>query len=163
MIFAQQKFIHYLLARPFIFYTDHQALKYLVCKLVHLGRVCRWLLLFQEFEFEVIIRPRKNNVGPDCLSRVEIGEEATGIEATPKELAKIVQFLQEGKALESLPEKNKKVLAMKVAPFTLKNGYVYKLVPYDILRRCVLEHERGSIIEEAHVGYEGGAISMQIA
>jgi hypothetical protein len=35
---------------------------------------------------------------------------------------------------------------MKVAPFTLKNGYVYKLVPYEILRRCVLEHERGSII-----------------
>ena len=97
MIFAQQKFRHYLLAKPFIFYTDHQALKYLVCKLVHQGRVCKWLLLFQEFEFEVIIRPRKNNVGPDCLSRVEIGEEATGIEATPKELAKIVQFLQEGK------------------------------------------------------------------
>jgi hypothetical protein len=133
-------------AKPFIFYTNHQALKYLVCKLVHQGRVCRWILLFQEFEFEVIVRPRKNNVGPNCLSRVYIGEEATCIEDTPKELAKIVQFLQEGKAPESLPEKNNKVLSMKVSPFTLKNGYVYKLVPYEILRRCVLEHERGSII-----------------
>ena len=30
MVFALQKFQHYLLANPFIFYTDHQALKYLV-------------------------------------------------------------------------------------------------------------------------------------
>lgn len=32
MIFSLQKFRHYLLANPFIFYTDHQALKYLVNK-----------------------------------------------------------------------------------------------------------------------------------
>ena len=32
MVFALHKYRHYLLANPFIFYTDHQALKYLVSK-----------------------------------------------------------------------------------------------------------------------------------
>ena len=49
MVFALQKYRHYLLANPFIFYTDHQTLKYLVNKPLHHGIICRWLLLFQEF------------------------------------------------------------------------------------------------------------------
>ena len=32
MVFALQKYRHYLLANPFIFYNDHQELKYLVNK-----------------------------------------------------------------------------------------------------------------------------------
>ena len=80
MVFALQKYQHYLLDSPFIFYTDHQALKYLVNKPLHHGRICRWLLLFQEFEFEVIIRLGKLNVGPDHLSQIDTGEEPTGVE-----------------------------------------------------------------------------------
>lgn len=79
MVFALQKFRHYLLANPFIFYTDHQALKYLVNKPLHHGRICKWLLLFQEFEFEVIIQPGKANVELDHLSRIESGEDPTGL------------------------------------------------------------------------------------
>ena len=55
MGFSLQKFGHFLLANPFTFYTDHQALKYLVNKPLHHGRIFIWLLLFQEFEFEVVI------------------------------------------------------------------------------------------------------------
>lgn len=110
MVFALQNFSHYLLPTPFTFYTDHQALKYLVNKPLHHGRICRWLLLFQEFEFEVVILPGKANVGPDHLSRIESGEDPTGIdddlpdahlfrlEAITAELAEIAQYLQEGKA-----------------------------------------------------------------
>ena len=47
MVFALQKYRYYLLANPFIFYTDHQALKYLVNKQIHHGRIFQWLLLFQ--------------------------------------------------------------------------------------------------------------------
>ena len=99
MFFALPKFQHKLLANPFIFYTDHQALKYLVNKPLHHGRICRWLLLFQEFEFEVVIRPRRANVRPNHLSKIESGEDPIGInddlpdanlfrvEAIPVELA----------------------------------------------------------------------------
>ena len=38
------------------------------------GRICRWLLLFHEFNFEVIVKSGRLNVGPDHLSRLENGE-----------------------------------------------------------------------------------------
>ena len=67
MVFALQNYQHYLLANLFIFYTNHQALKYLANKPLHHGRIFRWLLLFQEFKFEVVVRPGKLNVGTDHL------------------------------------------------------------------------------------------------
>ena len=78
MVFALQIFFYYLLANPFTFYIDHQALKYLVNKPLHHGISCQWLHWFQEFEFEVIVRLGKANVEPDHLSRVELGEDPIG-------------------------------------------------------------------------------------
>jgi hypothetical protein len=70
VIFSLLKFCHYLLANPFIFYTHHQELKYFVNKMLHHGIICRWILLFQEFEFEVIVRLGYVNTKPNHLSRV---------------------------------------------------------------------------------------------
>ena len=61
-------------------FTDHSALKYLVNNPVLWGRICRWLLLFEEFHFEVIVKLGKLNTGPDHLSRVTNGEEPTNLE-----------------------------------------------------------------------------------
>ena len=61
-------------------FTDHPALKYLVNKAVLGERICRWLLLFQEFDFEVIVKPEKLNAGPNHLSRITNGEEPTNLE-----------------------------------------------------------------------------------
>ena len=47
MLYALQKFIHYLLGGHFKMLTDHSVLKYLVNKPVLGGNICRWLLLFQ--------------------------------------------------------------------------------------------------------------------
>ena len=41
---------------------------------------------------------------------------------------------------------------MKAAPYSLINGFLYKMGLDDILRRCVLEHERNNIMHEAHYG-----------
>jgi hypothetical protein len=56
MIYALQKFRHYLLGFHFKFFTDHSTLKYLINKPMLKGRIRIWLLLFQKFSFEVIIR-----------------------------------------------------------------------------------------------------------
>ncbi|MCO5580946.1 hypothetical protein L7F22_034820 [Adiantum nelumboides] len=79
MVFAVQKFRHYLLGNFFVFYVDHQALLYLINKVVIQGLLFRWMLLLQEFEFKIIHKPRKNHFGADFLLRAthEIGE--TGI------------------------------------------------------------------------------------
>jgi hypothetical protein len=57
-------------------------LKYLVNKPVLGGRICRWLLLFQEYDFEIVVKPGRMNKGPDHLSRLEHGEEPTSLEDT---------------------------------------------------------------------------------
>ena len=46
MVYALQKFRHYLLGSHFKMFTDHSNLKYLVKKPVLGGRICRWLILF---------------------------------------------------------------------------------------------------------------------
>ena len=80
MVYALQKLKHYLLGGHFKMYTDHSALKYLVNKPMLGGNICQWLLLFQEYDFEVIVKLVRWNVGPDHLSRIETGEEPSYLE-----------------------------------------------------------------------------------
>jgi hypothetical protein len=80
MIYALQNFRHYFLGSHFNFFIDHYVLKYLVKKPVLEGRFFRWLLLFQEFSFELIINPRRCNVGPDALSRLDSRESGRAVD-----------------------------------------------------------------------------------
>jgi hypothetical protein len=82
MVYSLQKFMHYLLGKHFKMFIDHSTLKYLVNNPMLGGRICRWLLLFQEFEFEVIVKPGKMNAGPNHFSRVTNGEEPTNLDDT---------------------------------------------------------------------------------
>ena len=140
----------------------------MVNKPLHHGRICRWLLLFQEFEFEVVVRPGKLNVDPNHLSRIDTGEELIRveddlsdahlfrIEAIPAELEEITQFLESGQEPEGMSTKRKQILAMKAATYNLINGFLYKMGLDEVLCRCVLEHERENIVHEAHYGMTGG-------
>ena len=80
MVYALHKFRHSLLGSHFKMFTDHFALKYLVNKPMLGGRLCRWLLLFQEFDFAIIVKPGRINFGPDHLPRLESGEEPTNLD-----------------------------------------------------------------------------------
>jgi hypothetical protein len=80
MVYVLPKFRHYLLGKHFKMFTDHSTLKYLVNKPVLGGTIFIWLLLFQEFYFELIVKPRNLNIGPDHLSRITNGEEPTNLE-----------------------------------------------------------------------------------
>ena len=80
MVYSLHKFRHYLLGSHFKMFTDHSALKYLVNKPVLGGRICRWLILFQEYDFEIIVKPGRLNLGPDHLLRLKLGEEPTSLD-----------------------------------------------------------------------------------
>jgi hypothetical protein len=82
MVYALHKFRHYLLGGHFKMFIDHSALKYLVNKPVLGGRICIRILLFQEYDFEIVVNPGRMNKGPDHLSRLEHGEEPTSLEDT---------------------------------------------------------------------------------
>ena len=153
MVYGLYKFIHYLLGVHFKMFTHHSTLKYLVNKPVFGGRICRWLLLFQEYDFEIIVNPERMNKGLDHLSRLEHGEEPTSLEdALPdaKLLAirniddhftEIVQFLSTGMTPSEYTISQKKQLVVRVAEFALIVGQLYKLGPDEILRRCVMDIE----------------------
>lgn len=77
---ALRKYWHFLLGGHFNMYTNHSVLKSLVNKLVLWGRICRWILLFQEYGFQVIVKSGCLNLGMDHLSWIEIGKEPTNLE-----------------------------------------------------------------------------------
>jgi len=75
MVYSCKKFRHYLLGYKVIFHTDHDSLKYLVNKPDLLGRITRWILLLQEFNYKVVVKPGKANVNTDYLSK-QRGQES---------------------------------------------------------------------------------------
>ena len=139
MVYSLQKFRHYLLGGKFKFFTDHFALKYLVNKPVLEGRICRWLLLFQEVTFDVIEKPERLNVGPDHLSRLETRDNEGSlndqlpdadlfrVEAIPDYLADIATYLTTGQCPQHYTPIKKRQLVVRVADYQLIVGQLYKL------------------------------------
>jgi hypothetical protein len=44
------------------------------------GRICKWLMLFQEYDFEVLVKPGKFNVVPNHLLCILLGEDAWNLD-----------------------------------------------------------------------------------
>ena len=72
-------------AKKVIVYTDHQALTWLFKSDVLKGRLARWVLRLQDFQFEVRYKPGLENTIPDCLSRAPISSIGSIIEADKNE------------------------------------------------------------------------------
>ena len=68
MIFALKKYQHYFLANKFVFFTDHQALLYLVNKPCNTGRIVRWFLILLKFDFTIVVKQEKTHLQADHLS-----------------------------------------------------------------------------------------------
>jgi hypothetical protein len=74
MIYVVKKFKHYLLANSFIFFVDHQALQYLVNKLIITSQIANWLLILQEFDFKVVYKLGQVHFLPNHLFKISHGE-----------------------------------------------------------------------------------------
>ena len=112
-------------------YTYHSVLKYLVNKTVLGGKICRWLLFFQEYDFEVIVNPGRLSAGPNHLSRIEIDEEPTNLDeglldaqlffvhVLDYHFADIIQLMTIGTTPKGYSTQQKKELVVCVADFIL--------------------------------------------
>ena len=49
----------------------------------------------------------------------------------------------------------KQILARNAAPYSLINGFLYKMGLDEVLHQCTLEHERENIMHEANYGPAG--------
>ena len=75
MVFSLKKFRHYLICNPIVFFVDHMTIKYLVNKAKLSGRLARWVLLLEEFDYTVEYKPGRLHLHANHLSRLleEIG------------------------------------------------------------------------------------------
>nr|GEV87866.1 reverse transcriptase domain-containing protein [Tanacetum cinerariifolium] len=71
VVYAFEKFRSYLIMNKTIVHTDHSTLKYLFAKKDAKGRLLRWVLLLQEFDFKVLDTKGVENLAADHLSRLE--------------------------------------------------------------------------------------------
>lgn len=145
MVYVLQIFKHYLLGGHFKMYTNHSALKYMVNKLVLGGDICRWLLLFQEYDFIVIVKPWRLNVGTDNLSRIETGEEPNNLEegfpgaqlfavhVANDHFGNIIHFLTTKMTLEGYIGQQNKELIVRTTDFSVITEHLYKMGADEIL------------------------------
>ena len=71
MVFSCEKFRPYILRSHVVIHIDHAAIKYLMEKKDAKPRLIRWVLLLQEFDFEIKDKKGSDNVITDHLSRLE--------------------------------------------------------------------------------------------
>lgn len=80
VIYAINKFRHYITKYSTFVHIDHAAIRYLVNKPVTLGCITRWLFLLQEFDITIVDKLRKDNVVADFLFGIENDGKNTSIE-----------------------------------------------------------------------------------
>jgi hypothetical protein len=85
VLWAITKYRPYLVGQRFTLITDHSALEWLFTNRTMSGKLTRWVLRLQEYDFEIKHRAGKLHVVPDFLSRNSVGGENTSTEPPEKE------------------------------------------------------------------------------
>jgi hypothetical protein len=69
IVWGIRKFEPYLYGKQFTIETDHRPLQYLQKSKTENGRLMRWAIQLQQYDFKVRVIPGRDNVGADYLSR----------------------------------------------------------------------------------------------
>jgi hypothetical protein len=148
MVYNLQRYIHQMLGKHFKMFTDHSSLRYLFNKPVLGGRICIWLLFFKEFDFEVMVNPRRLNGRLDHLSRITNGEKPSNLEdkfpnaqlfsvkIVDEYFVDIIEFSSIIFAPREFTTAQKKNLVVRDVDYQLIVGHLYKIGVDNILRRC---------------------------
>ena len=172
IIYSCKKFRHYLLGYKVIFHTDHNALKYMVNKPDLTGRVARWVLLLQEFDYEVKVKPGKSHTNADFFSRIEgePDEKEVDDKFPDEELfyvdvgdetwyADIIEFLQTAKLSRDMTPEAAAVFLQKVRPYMIIKGVLHKEGIDGTIRRCLEKREIKVVMQSLHEEMAGGHFS----
>nr|GEV37367.1 reverse transcriptase domain-containing protein [Tanacetum cinerariifolium] len=176
VVYAFEKFRSYLIMNKCIVHTDHSAIKYLFAKKDAKARLLRWVLLLQEFDFDVIDTKGAENLAADHLSRLEnpyenVFDPKEINEKFPLETLSMVtsrgtsdtpwfadfanyhacNFLVKGMSTQ---QKNK--FFKDVKHYFWDDPFLFKVCADQVIRRCVHGKEALDILEAFHNGPTGG-------
>ena len=79
VIYAIKRYRAYIYGTHFKIFTDHQCLKYLRNIKNPQGRLARWILFLENYDFEIEYKPGKSNRPADALSRRDYDSTAVQI------------------------------------------------------------------------------------
>ncbi|XP_075076546.1 uncharacterized protein LOC142163187 [Nicotiana tabacum] len=166
IVYAFEKFRAYLLGSKVVVYTDHAALRYLMAKKDAKPRLIRWVLLLQEFDFEVKDRKGTQNQVADHLSRLEEAGRPQGDleinDAFPDEhilalsstfapwYADIANYLVSDLIPDGLESYQRKKFLRDCRQYYWEEPYLFRVCTDNIIRRCVPEEEVMPILKACH-------------
>jgi hypothetical protein len=181
MIYSVTKFRHYLLGKRFTFHVDHSALVYLVSKASLTGKLARWAVLLQEYEFNIVHRPGAQHAVADYLSHLESVETPAGVaddfpdvgvvtvtpEARPRDdpdkwLTNIIYFLSHGVLPAELSKAERKGLGVHSRAFSLMNESLYHKSADGVWRHVVWKDEQEDVLRECHNGVAGWHYASEV-
>jgi hypothetical protein len=82
MVYALQKFKHYLLSTKLTFFVDHMVLMYLINKPQVFGKIARWILLFLKYDFKILYKHGRSHLMQNAFNRLlGLEERLRGIRA----------------------------------------------------------------------------------
>lgn len=85
IVWAVKYFRPYLYGRKFKLFTDHQPLTYSLTNTNN--KLVRWKLALEEFDYEIIYKPGKQNIVADALSRIKTDDLNTNSQENPIPIA----------------------------------------------------------------------------
>lgn len=150
VLFAVEKLRPYIEGTKFTVITDHYSLKWLYSIKDPIGRIARWAVRLQQYDFEIIHRKGKDHVVPDALSRFV--PEVSLVDGTaPKETVVDLWYSNMMRRVTNNPS--------KFPSWRTEGNHLYKHVdlPYQNLidsvdewRLVVPKENRKSVIKDLH-------------
>ena len=163
VVWAVKYFRIYLNGTKFLIVTDHSALKWLMTINDPTGRLARWSLYLQAYDFEIIHRKGKKHSNVDALSRpVLIGEKVKDIlpeDISPKSLDPyeddyLLYYLRHGKHKAGTSKKQVKRVLKEAEVFKWEDMMLkYKASPEEEEHNLIVppKEERTDIVLRAHL------------
>lgn len=139
IIFAVKKFRPYIEYTNFVIETDHQALTWLMGIKEPVGRLARWALELQGYNFDVRYKAGKLNKTADALSRaftialidsseIITREALIRAQQNDSELASIIDYVETGKLPVGPRESLDGIIKKAKDAFVCKDGCLLKLI-----------------------------------
>lgn len=155
---AVNKWRGYLIGRPFVIKTDHEAIKYLLSQKITTLMQQKWLTKLLGFDYRIVYKRGKENVVADPLSRLHERKEKQNAEAlaitvvVPQWKFELRNFWALDPGLQEVLTKQA-VDPSSVPDFTLMDGDLRRQGKLVVGITCNL---REQIIHNLHGGSEGG-------